>query len=158
MAFYAYANDHGGLYPDGKSSTEVFQQLMDGGYISDPGFFYVEMDGKTKAAPDQKILKPENVCWDVTGGASNSDPGELPLLFLTGYRFTYAAGGGFTPLQPFPPYKYISSDSGLSIFFINNSSCWKVPKGEPAMEHILPTNFDPHGKTYRQLTPDGVLR
>ncbi len=45
IALYSYANDNQGLYPDGTSSTEVFQKLMDGGYVTDPAIFYIAMDG-----------------------------------------------------------------------------------------------------------------
>jgi hypothetical protein len=164
LALYSYANDNNGLYPDGTSSTEVFQQLMDGGYVTDPEIFYVAMDGKTKAAPTQKKLKPENVCWDVTGGLSLKDRGELPLIFLTGYRITYGPDGGVEPvIKPFPPYMELGGGACLAVFFVNNSAAWvsdQMPNGTYnfSMEHLLPSDFDAHGKTYRQLTPDGVLR
>jgi hypothetical protein len=160
LALFAYANDNSGLYPDGTSSTEVCQQLLSGGYILDPTIFYVPMEGKTKAAYGQKKLRPDNVCWDVTGGGSLNDNASLPLIFLTGYRFTYAPGGGFTPLTPFPRYETLSSDSGLAAYFMNNSCAWLLPSSGAAtsMEHFLPADFNAHGKTYHQLTPDGVLR
>ncbi len=162
LALFSYANDNNGLYPDGTSSTEVFQKLMDGGYVTDSSIFYVAMDGKTKVSSyDQKILKPENVCWDVTGGVSQKDPGRIPIVFLTGFRVTYSPGGGIEPLTPFPPYQHFSKDSGVAIAFTNNSAAWLLP-GAPnsiySMEHLLPPDFDAHGKTYRQLTPDGVLK
>jgi hypothetical protein len=160
QALYFYANDNHGLYPNGTSSTQVFQQLLDGGYVTDPSMFYVPMEGKTRPSKDQK-LKPENVCWDVTGGASVYDNGSLPLIFLTGYRVSYAPGGGFTPLQSFPGYEGFSRGSGLAAFSLDNSGAWLNPSTASSgrsMEHFLPPDFNPHGKTFRQLTPDGVLR
>ena len=94
---YSYAQDNSGNYPDGKSSTEVFQQLLDGGYVTDASIFYIPAPGKTKPVSGQK-LRPENVCWDVTGGLTNHSPGELPLLFLTGYRVSYSPGGAAVPV------------------------------------------------------------
>lgn len=79
LALYSYANDHDGAYPNGASSTEAFQQLIDGDCITDPGIFYVPMPGKTRAVAGQK-LKPENVCFDLTGGADRKDPDALPLV------------------------------------------------------------------------------
>ena len=66
LAAFSYANDHNHKYPDGKSSTEVFQKLIDGKYVDDTTIFYVPMKGKTKPIAGQP-LKPENVCWDFTG-------------------------------------------------------------------------------------------
>ena len=157
LCLYSYANDHQGLYPDGTSSTEVFQQLLDGGYVTDPAVFYVEMDGKTRASTGHK-LKPENVCWDVTGGVSVKDDGQLPLVYLTGFRVTFAPGGGITPLEPFPPYVHFKKNDGLAVFYVNNSAAWLWGGDSPQMQHIFPPDFNAHGKTYRQLTPDGVLR
>jgi hypothetical protein len=157
LSLYTYANDHQGLYPDGTSSTKVFQQLLDQGYVTDPSIFYLPMDGKTKASFGQKKLKPENVCWDVTGGVSANDEGRLPLIYLTGFRMTFAPGGGFEPREPFPPYDYLRKNDGLAVSFLNQSAAWLVG-GAPSMLRILPPDFNAHGKTYRQLTPDGVLR
>jgi hypothetical protein len=165
LALYSYANDNQGLYPDGTSSTEVFQKLMDGGYVTDPAVFYVAMDGKTNAASGQK-LKPENVCWDVTGGASSRDLGRLPLLYLTGFRVTFTPNGGIAPLEPFPPYKHFSKDGGAIVYFTDNFATWISPNEQTvnfdgqrfSMEHLIAPDFKAYGKTYRQLTPDGVLR
>jgi hypothetical protein len=46
LAMYSYANDNGGNYPDGKSSTEVFQKLLDGGYATDPALFYLRLQAR----------------------------------------------------------------------------------------------------------------
>jgi hypothetical protein len=161
-ALYAYANDHRGNYPEGTSSTEIFQQLLDQGYITDASILYVAMDGKTEAAVGQKELKPENVSWDVTGGVNANDSGHLPLLFLTGFRVTYAPNGGIEPIiKPYPPYRDFGSGSGLAVFFKDNSTAWVMPTDSGlgySMAHLLPSNFDAHGKTCRQLTPDGALK
>ena len=164
LALWSYANDNQGLYPDGTSSTEVFQKLMDGGYVTDPGIFCLAMDGKIRASQDQKTLKPENVCWDVTGGLKDNDSPELPLIFITGFRMTYAPGGGFVSrVDPYPPYLDLNlkDGPGLAVFFVNNSATWLKGdqwSGPFSHQHILPPDFNAHGKTYLQLTPDGVLR
>jgi type II secretory pathway pseudopilin PulG len=162
LAMYSYANDNSQVYPDGKSSTEVCQQLMDGGYVTDPSIFYIPAPGKTKAAPGQKKLKPENVCWDVTaassGGLSSTEHTELPLLFVTGYRVSYTPGGAAIPLTK-------SQDSlmgdGAAVFYVNNSARWMnrvpAPDGTSSIPNFVPPDYKPDGKTYRQLTPDGVL-
>ena len=173
LALYSYANDNSQQYPDGASSTEAFQKLLDGGYVSDPIFFYVPMRGKVAPEPGQKKLKPENVCFDLTEGASAQDSPQLPLLFLTGFRVIYAPGSEARPLgADFPVYEVThhflffawngppTNDlhmPGLAVFYVGNNAVWIQAQGE-VIPNFVPTDFDAHGKTYRQLTPDGVLR
>jgi len=145
LAMYSYASDHGGKYPTGQSSTEIFQQLIDGGYVTDPTLLYLHMSGKTKA--EGKKLKPENVCWDVTGYLSVDDA-PLPLLFATGYKMNYIAGGKAVPLAKV-------DSAGFPIFFVNNSARFEFEQPEGIV--VMDPTFDPKGKTYHQLTPDGPL-
>jgi len=147
LALFSYANDNNQTYPDGKSSTEVFQKLLDGGYITDPTIFFLPLPGKTKAAGGK--LKPENVGFDVTGGADSSSPDGLPLVFMTGYKVTYAAGGAAVPLAtPYPP--------GIAACYkSNNSKFMRGAGADGSIPNFVPANFDAGGRTYRQLTPDG---
>jgi len=95
LAMYAYANDNNGKYPTGNSSTEVFQKLVDRGYVTAPSIFYTSFVGiRSKSPANSNKLKPENVCWDVTVPADMnvSDP-SLPLVFTTGYRIEYLSHG-----------------------------------------------------------------
>src|ERR1017187_10202334 len=64
VSMHAYSNDHDGHYPEGKTSTDIFQQLIDGHYIDDPSIFYVKMPGKVP--PQGNHFKPENVGFDMT--------------------------------------------------------------------------------------------
>ena len=152
---YAYANDNDGKYPTGKSSTEVFQKLIDGGYITDPSLLYVkglQVPGKTAATSNK--LKPENVCWDVTIPAdmNNADP-SLPLLFCTGYRVEYVPHGGALPLAP-------GGIPGIVVYYCNNSAQF-LPndgKSDGFVPNLIPATFDTKGVKYIQLTPDGPLQ
>lgn len=180
LAMYSYANDNEQNYPDGKSSTEVFQKLLDGGYVSDPSIFYIPLPGKIPPVPGQKILKPENVSWDVTSGATTSCPADLPIVFMTGYRVTYAPGASLeTQIKPYPRYDQIQrswSDwwknrgltpdkftppLGIAFASLSNQTMF-VPldlQAHPdgSIPNFIPATFKPDGKTYRQLTPDGPL-
>ena len=177
LALYSYANDNSQLYPDGTSSTEVCQKLLDGGYVTDPQIFYIPMPGKIKPIGGAK-LKPENVCWDITAPVDLSvNPKNLPVLFMTGYRIDYHPGGDATPvIKPFPrywlddsaqswftamlgdSYRYRPSQ-GLAVFYDNNFAAFHpVDAGGYVITNFIPLDFKPDGKTYRQLTPDGVLR
>ena len=168
VALYSYAQDHGQKYPRGATSTEVFQQLLNGGYVTDPTIFYIPLPGKVAPVPGRK-LRPENVSWDVTLGASTNDSPSLPLLFMTGFTVTYAPGGSAVPItKPFPPFGESgawswlwSSQSdrltelGLAVFYVGNNARFIKPTDPNATEiaNFVPPDFDAQGKTYRQLTP-----
>ena len=178
---FQYANDNNQKYPDGNSSTEVFKKLVDQSYITDPTIFYLAMPGKTKPVLGQK-LKPENVSWDVTGGspdASSSDG--LPIVFITGYKITYAPGAAAIPLvKPYPRFGYEDRDrtwydwltgrptihyfheGGIAVTYKSNSAMYRRletpgPNGNGSIPNFIPPDFKPDGKIYRQLTPDGPL-
>lgn len=176
LAMFQYANDHDGKYPDGNNSTEVFQKLVDGNYITDPAIFYVPMVGKIKGVNGQR-LKPENVCYDVTSGVDANSPDGLPLVFNTGYKVDYRPGGNAVSLtapypsfggstrtwwewfrgersEPFRPY--------LAVCYHSNNAFSKrldvPPSGYGCVRDFVPADFDAKGQTYHQLTPDGVLK
>jgi hypothetical protein len=48
LCLFQYAQDHDGHYPEGKTSTEVFQQLIDERYVTDPEIFFVYLPGKVR--------------------------------------------------------------------------------------------------------------
>ncbi len=175
----SYATDNvknGNAYPDGASSTEVFQKLLDKNYCTDAAIFYVPMKGKIKPKPGQK-LKPENVSWDVTGGVDSSSPDPIPLVFLTGWKVTYSPGSAAVPLvKPYPrwgsenPNPLFSEwhfawsaydDSGMAVFYNNNNASFRklnlAPSGDGTIPNFVPPDFKPDGRNYRQLTPDGVM-
>jgi len=188
VGMFGYANDNDGNYPDGKSSTEVFQKLLDGGYCSDPTVFYIPLPGKIKPTAGQK-LKPENVCWDVTSGVDSSSPDRLPILFMTGYKVTYVPGGSLIPIiKPHPQFgaeihtlaqwwHEPTPSPGIAVFYKGNNALFLrsgmeisyrddgsivLKSSTPAitdgsMANFLPPDFDSRVKTYRQLTPDGLL-
>jgi hypothetical protein len=176
MAMFQYAHDHGEKYPAGSSSTELFQKLIDGNYVDNSETFYVPMTGKVKAKLGER-LKPENVSFDATGGTDLNSPKSLPIVFLTGYKVDYRAGGGAVSLiAPAPPYEmsrrtWLDWWRGvpsrvfgpfLVVAYMNNYAYIKtveVPPGGHGFVHdFVPADFDAKGKTYRQLTPDGVMK
>jgi len=171
-----YANDHGGKIPEGKNSTEVFQKLMDEQYVEDPNFFYRYFPGKVERVWNQK-LRPENVSWDITAGLTTDSPTKTPAVYMPGMRVNFSAGGSAIPLlDPYPklfrrvrgvsdwwngqpdPVAYAGfvvcyKDLSTAFFDLSQS---KNPGG--SVSNFVPPDFKPDGKTYRQLTPDGVLR
>jgi hypothetical protein len=171
---FQYANDNN-AYPDGKSSTEVFQKLVDGNYISDPAILYVAMPGKTRGGAGAQ-LKPENVGYDVTSGIQTNSPDGLPIVFLTGFRIDYRPGGAAVSLvRPFPgiqqrPEGWLQSVTGgpvdpipgLPVAYKNNNAFFHDGQigadGMGVVTNAVPADFDAHGQIYRQLTPEGPLK
>jgi hypothetical protein len=153
LALFAYSNDNNQNFPDGASSTEVFQKLLDGNYITDPGVFFIPLPGKTKALGGQR-LKPENVCFDVTCCVDADVSDALPLVFITGYKVTYVPGGSAVPrARPYPP--------GIIAYYKGANSRLILPDSASdasgSIANFIPTDFDPRGKTYHQLTPEGRM-
>jgi hypothetical protein len=96
-------------------------------------------------------------------------PGDLPLLFTTGYQVTYAPGAAAVPFsRPALPGRTWAEwwnkvpeqkdAGGIAAFYVDNSAKYNnaMAKGG-SVPHFIPPDFVPDGKTYRQLTPDGVL-
>jgi len=146
LAMFAYASDHNGAYPDGKTSTEVFQKLIDGKYVSDPAIFYVAMPGKTKPVTD--TLVADNVCYDVTSGVGSDSSGDVPIVFSTGYIVTYSPGGGATRdpgvEAAFP---------GMAVAYKNNSAHFWNALPDGTVPQIIPSGVDLGSDTYQQLKP-----
>lgn len=154
VGLFAYANDHNLAYPDGKSSTEVFQKLLDDGYVPDPAVFYLPYKGKITAQPRQK-LKPENVSFDFTAGGDLHSSEQLPLVFSTGYKISYQLGA-----EPVALFKIFPD--GLAIYYKRNSAMFlhDYISGEAShapIHYFIPDAFKSEGYSYRQLTPDGVM-
>jgi hypothetical protein len=181
LAMHGYAQDNNGTYPDGASSTEVFQKLLDGNYVSDPTIFYQPLPGKAPPVNGAK-LKPENVGYDVTSGVDADSSDDLPIVFLTGFRIDYRAGASAVSLvRPFPKTDARLSDlfsyhgmqtcmfDGLPVAYKNNNAYFRgsylaghptqyTPDGYGIVPSVVPPSFDAHGQTYRQLTPEGPLK
>jgi len=155
LAMYMYAGDHNNAYPIGKSSTEVFQKLVDEEYIADITIFYVEelkVPGKTKAT--SKVLKPENVCFDVTVPLGLNSSDFLPVIFSTGYRIDYTPGGSAVPLFKASE----GSPSGICVAYHDYSVRFqKSTEPDGTVTNFIPSDFNPAGKKFQQLTPDGPL-
>jgi len=143
-----YAGDHKGAYPDGKTSTEVFQKLIDGHYVDDPSVFYVPMSGKVKATSHK--LTAENVCFDVTSGTTVDAPEGLPIVYSTGFTVTYLPGANATPdanaRRPF-------HGAGIAVNYFIESIKFLPAAPDGSIRAFIPVTFNPGTKTYRQLEP-----
>lgn len=159
LAIWQYAQDHAGKYPEGKTSTEVFQKLFDGRYVENPDIYYLALPGKVKCGSDGKVLKPENVCWDVTCCVDGQSPDGVPMVFVTGYKITYRAGASAVPLHPTDWWSTYFGNSyyGMAVTYKGNNSIALKTAPDGSIPNFIPADFDPKGKTYRQLTPDGEL-
>ena len=154
LAMFQYAQDHNGKYPDGRSSTEIFQKLVDGGYIYDSAIFYLEMPGKTKAV--NKHLRSENVAFDVTAPTDGATPDTVPGVFATGYLMEYRPGGAAVPLPDRSRPKACSD--GIPISFYGNNAWYKVSRDPSGVvTSVIPTDAELGPGPFVQLTPTGPL-
>jgi hypothetical protein len=170
LAEFQYANDHDGRYPDGKSSTEVFQKLLDGNYVSDPAMFYLPMAGKSSARGSH--LEPENVCYDATGGISGTLPSGLPIVFITGFEVDYRLGGGVTrQVGPAPKFfggprtwmQWLHLEPRIFIPLARAGGGTEVESENDSLptdngDKLVGKNRESAGWIYHQLTPNGVLK
>lgn len=176
IAMTQYADDHDGKYPTGESSTEVFQKLLDGKYLTDSYYFWLPLQGKVRGIRGQK-LKPENVCFDVTCCVSRDDSNDLPIVFTTGCKVTYAPGSAAIPLlKPFPQYVQpqntwfqwsgiepkrtydFTREQGICVYYKSKyTTCLSLANSDSTILNFIPPDFDSKSKSYRQLTPDGTL-
>jgi len=161
MAMFAYANDHNGNYPDAPdapasgsvvtignvgqgaaTSTEVFQKLLDGKYVADPGLFYLVMPGKVR--PVSSVLAANNVCYDVTAGLTANSPRGIPLIYTTGFKFDFGRTIKITRdgISPFPSF----------IGFYTGGKGVAFKLGPDGVISIAPP-FEIFGTGYRQLRP-----
>jgi hypothetical protein len=143
LALFSYSTDNNGKYPDGKTSTEVFQKLIDGSYVADPSIFYVDgIPGKVK--PTGNHLTADNVCFDFTSGVTAQSSDQVPLVFLTGFDMSYQNGATATRAEPTP-------FAGIAVFYKGNSAQFlKEVSGTPI---VVSVPFDANGETYTQLKP-----
>ena len=95
LAMMQYSMAHQNKYPSGDSSTEVFQKLMDEGYLDpdhvDDILYIHDMPGKVPY-PGSGPLKPENVCYDVATPVTDRSHDGLPLVISTGWNLTFEEG------------------------------------------------------------------
>jgi hypothetical protein len=145
-AMHAYATDHGGAYPEGGTSTEVFQKLLDGHYVSNPKTFFVLTGGKFPA--DSNQLDSRNVCFDVTAGASPKSPADLPLVFTAGFDVTYRPGVNATHATDI-----VGILHGIAVGYNDGSAHFRRAAADGTVPDVVPADFKAEGETFRQLKP-----
>ncbi len=155
QALRAYANKHEGHFPEGTTSTQVCQILIDQSYLSDPTILYVALPGKVPA--EGKHLKPENVGWDITAGLDLESSEKLPIVFLHGFHFVYEPDASAIPDHLLTPHdKTIGRDAFgafMAVCYNKNQARIIQANEDGTIPKFIPADFDPKGKTYRQLTP-----
>jgi len=154
--YNSYATEHHGNYPQGKSSTEIFQVLLDGHYVDDPGLFYLPMKGKVKATTPH--LSPENVSWDVTYSDNSAPSDQMPFVFTTGYKVNYSPGASLSPSNPPPAWlSWWLPRPYMAVGKVNGGASVSHLSYDGTNPGFIPADFDPTGHVYRQLTPDGEV-
>jgi prepilin-type N-terminal cleavage/methylation domain-containing protein len=139
LSMYSYANDNSQTYPDatGADGATVARALLGGGYVSDPGIFYISGDGNggykySAITPAATTITVASVSWDFMGangtGASSVNYTYLPLLWSTlaaGAEPTIPTAGA-SAITGTTSTKSPFGTDGLAIFYINNSASFVV--------------------------------
>ncbi len=152
----SYTADHDGQYPKGNSSTEIFQVLLDEHYVDNASRFYVQMKGKWRSEAGK--LKPENVCWDVTWCGGKTLPEHTPSVFLTGFRIEDSPEGRAFPRQKLELFTTWHDVYLPALFQGDNGSSFPHAAPDGCIHRFISNDFDPKGRTFLQLTPEGPLK
>jgi prepilin-type N-terminal cleavage/methylation domain-containing protein len=126
---FMYANDNNQSYPfSATDSTGIAKLLLLGGYINDPGIFYIAGSKETKYAGTtaSTSILVTNISWDfvqisTTQGLNSNVPDQLPVVFSsfgTAHTFPTAAGADtitFTSSNPF-------GTAGCAVCYKSNSA------------------------------------
>jgi hypothetical protein len=152
LALQDYANKHEGAYPDGTTSTEVFQRLIDDRDIV-PHWLFFDLPGKASANSNR--LTAKNVCFDFTRGVDSRGPKWLPIVIPTGYSIDYRTGNA-TPL----PSNAIT-DKKIEIAYPDTTRLFSIftASGLRLNRLKIMSEKPPGANTskFLQLTPDGHL-
>ena len=146
QAMNAYAAVHGGAYPTGDTSTEVFQKLLDGHFVSDPKTFFVLTGGKFPA--DSNQLDSRNVCFDVTAGASAKSPDDLPLVFTSGFEVKYKPGVNASHSSDI-----VGILHGIAVGYKGGAAHFRHEVSDGTLPNFFPADAEAEGAGYRQLEP-----
>jgi hypothetical protein len=148
-----YETEHG-AFPAGRTSTEIFQALVNANNLASSGktfedlagpmeqdekvhdtaIFYVDLPGKVLATSPK--LNSENVCFDLTAPMSSTPVTGLPVVFVTGYKVNYIANGAATPIDT----AKIAPWSGVTYSDSSSFAMWEPSWGpSPNPVHPCPT-------------------
>ena len=151
VALHKYAQKHKGLFPVGKSSTEIFQRLIDDGDAT-PRIFCLDLPGKQIALNNK--LSSENVCYDFTEGATENSPAWLPIVIPTGYSINYKTG------EAIRLPSYAITDDSINVVFPSSVitfpvTTYKFYFFKQSNINIMPNKpVEANVEQYHQLTPD----
>jgi len=154
FALLEYAQKHKGLFPGGKSSTDVFEQLIED-HDLEAHFVYFDLPGKREFVGG--ALSPANVCYDFTQGTNLKSPEWIPIIIPTGFRINYATGEASIIAS-----NAIKNDF-INVGYIANIRSWNlnlapfisIRKHQIFIMPGKPVTED--ASQYQQLTPDGNL-
>lgn len=158
-ALLAYSRAHYGKYPTGNSATEIFQQLLDAGYINDPTVFWLDLPDKKK--PDSNILKPNNVCWDITIPFEQTlvAKADRPMVFTTGYKIDYLDGKAVWSPKPswWPRAVFVFCYTDGTYVWSQHDFLYPINKDMVA--DFGASSLEKHSlvQELQQLTPEGSL-
>jgi len=146
-----YALDHEGQFPDGTTSTEAFQKLINAGILTSPNMLVLSLSKKDPVeAP--AALTAANVDFDVIAPMDQNDPDWIPLLISSGWKVTLEPGS-VPVLVDREAARAATGNPGMVVFRKGGSVEILSMEDLKAGKLIPADAIFPRGKTYRQLRP-----
>jgi prepilin-type N-terminal cleavage/methylation domain-containing protein len=121
-------------FADGADAGAIAQNLLNGGYISDPSIFFIAGGSTTKFTGSNAAqgITAQNVSWDFLGsgatytGLTTSDPEQLPLVWSTGNTITIpAAAGSYGTATVNANGKNAYGTDGIPVAYLSGASSFK---------------------------------
>jgi prepilin-type N-terminal cleavage/methylation domain-containing protein len=168
---YSVDNTSQGQFADGTDGGAIAQELLNGGYITDPSIFYLAGGAATKfvGANAANSITLKNVSWDfygVTGagsgastfvGVGTNDPDQLPLIWTTGNTITLPGGAGaYGPAVVNVPGGNPLGTDGIPVVYKSGSSAFKKTNviGPPAqITQFVDESYNPPAGTVYAIRP-----
>lgn len=161
MAMKAYAADHGGKYPTGRTANELFRELIRADILEDERIFGGPLsrfspDGEVGKPPDfTKAVGPGENHWMVVDGLKDDSPALTPVVFENALEAT------LPPVWDGSPYEKVRKrgqtwKSGKIVIGQNDNSVSVVKVvGEDIRRQTIQPGSD--GKSIFDWVPKAVV-
>lgn len=163
IAMKAYAADHDGKYPTGKTANEVFRELVRADILQDERIFGCPFSGyipdkDVGLAPDfDKAVGPGENHWMVVDGLKDDSPAFMPVVFENALEASWPPVWDGTPRESEEMRKRGQTWNGVKIVLGMNDGVVIVEKlgGDDVRRKTFRKGDD--GKSILDLVPKAVV-
>ena len=161
MAMKAYAADHNGKYPRGKTANEVFRELVRADILQDERIFGCPLSGYVPdndvgLAPDfNKAVGPGENHWMVVDGLGDDALASMPVVFENALEATWPPVWDGTSSEGLRKRGQTGKGGRIVIGLNDNSVCVEKLGGADLRRQTFQPG--PDGKTIFDLVPKAVV-